>query len=186
MNQKATQATPLPKHGGKEAAEQKEQWHAEAMDDVVDFHERKPSVVHRGPNGDAGVGQSSMQHDAQQHGSALGGVQIVATFVHSKSLPFLGANPSGSCGGLSANSRPKRAGSIWFRRLWMVRNPSPEEKPQLIQERTCEGEWIVAFDFPMGIPFGSVIFWTGVLLATVSSGLRDEQQQSNRWELAAF
>ena len=84
VNQKATQATPLPKHGGKEAAEQKEQWHAKAMDDVVDFHERRPSVIHSGPDGDAGVGQRSMQHNAQQHGPGPQGVKIVAAFVHTR------------------------------------------------------------------------------------------------------
>ena len=59
---------------------------------------------------------------------------------------------------------------------------------QLIQERTRDGNWIVAFDFPMGIPFGVSNFqdWRP-FWRTVSSGLRDEHNnQNNRWELAAL
>ena len=108
MNQKPTQATPLPKHGGKETAEQKEQRHAEAMDDVVDCHERRPSVIHRGPDGDAGVGQSSMQHNAQQHGPGPQGVKIVAAFVHSEAYPFGVHTRQVLVVDWSANSRPKK------------------------------------------------------------------------------
>ena len=138
MDQEATQTTPFPEHGGEETAEQKKQRHAEAMDDVVDFHERKPGVVHRGPNGDAGVGQSSMQHDAQQHGSGPKGVQIVATFVHSRSLPFLGANPSGSCGGLVGQQpAQKRQGfHLDFRRFWLVRKSIHPHGSHAIDPRT--------------------------------------------------
>lgn len=59
---------------------------------------------------------------------------------------------------------------------------------QLIQERTRQGHWLVAFDFPMGIPFGVCDFqdWRA-LWQTVSAGLEDEHNnQNNRWELAAF
>ena len=125
MNQESTQATPLPDHRGKEAAEQKEQRHAKAMDDVVDFHERRPSVIHRGPDGDAGVGQSGVQHNAQQHGPGPQGVKIVAAFVHSESLPFWGAHPSGSCRGLVGQQPAQnRSGfHLDFRRLRVVREP---------------------------------------------------------------
>ena len=92
------------------------------MDDVVDCHERRPSVIHRGPDGDAGVGQSSMQHDAQQHGPGPQGVKIVAAFVHFGSLPFWGAHPSGSCGGLVGQQpTQERSGfHLDFRRLRLV------------------------------------------------------------------
>ena len=59
---------------------------------------------------------------------------------------------------------------------------------QLIQERTREGHWLVAFDFPMGIPFGVCDFqdWRA-LWQTVAAGLQDEpNNQNNRWELAAL
>jgi len=91
----------------------------------------------------------------------------------------------------SANSRPKRgADSIWISDAfgWSANPPTRMEAMQLIQERTREGNWIVAFDFPMGIPFGVGDFqdWRS-FWHTVSSGLRDEHNnQNNRWELAAL
>lgn len=91
----------------------------------------------------------------------------------------------------SANSRPKRGkDSIWISDAfgWSANPSTRTEAMQLIQERTREGEWIVAFDFPMGIPFGVGDFqdWRA-FWRTVSSGLRDERNnQNNRWELAAL
>ena len=91
----------------------------------------------------------------------------------------------------SANSRPKKgADSIWISDAfgWSVNPSTRAEAMQLIQERTREGHWLVAFDFPMGIPFGVCDFqdWRA-LWQTIAAGLQDGQNnQNNRWELAAF
>lgn len=91
----------------------------------------------------------------------------------------------------SANSRPKKgADSIWISDAfgWSANPSTRAEAMQLIQERTRQGHWLVAFDFPMGIPFGVCDFqdWRA-LWHTVSAGLEDEHNnQNNRWELAAF
>ena len=91
----------------------------------------------------------------------------------------------------SANSRPKKgADSIWISDAcgWSVNPSTRAEAMKLIQERTRQGHWLVAFDFPMGIPFGVCGFedWRA-LWHKVAAGLQDKNNnQNNRWELAAF
>ena len=151
MDQESTQTTPFPEHGGEETAEQKTA-HAEAADDVgiSTTEARRPPWAKWGCRCRTKAALSSMA--PARRASKCGDV------VHSRSLPL----------------RCKRVRFLWwigrptadpnepgfhldFRRLWLVRKSIHPHGSHAIDQELSRRQWIVAFNFPMGIPFGGYL-----------------------------
>jgi hypothetical protein len=81
MDQQPTRTSSLPHHHGKEPAHEKEQGHAETMNE----DERNPVELRLidvlgGPNGPSDERNQPMQKNPQKHGKGTQGIQVVVSF----------------------------------------------------------------------------------------------------------